>query len=131
MREIKFRAWDKRTKKMVYKESDYSDDMEFDEFYRAVCTLYCDISEIAECYEFIPMQYTGLKDKNGKEIYEGDIVEWLQDEGRPISLQRVEWFENGWSPFGYWQGHYQNNNKTILWEVVGNLYEQPNLLTNK
>ena len=52
MREIKFRAWDKETKSMIYNP------LGFPELYPT--------NEL--------MQYTGLKDKNGQEIYEGDIL---------------------------------------------------------
>ena len=67
MREIKFRAWDKKLKEFndILRMTLDGDRIEEDD--------YGNMPNMKD--DIILMQYTGLKDKNGKEIYEGDIVE--------------------------------------------------------
>lgn len=124
MREIKFRAWDKDLKRWT----NYSIADDLPRFY----------DKHAECWEtdqegerFILCQYTGLKNYNGKEIYEGDIV-------------RSEWFL-GWIGVA----KYLDNNQSFVFEsidknyrgsrvslgrteqyvkILGNIYENPELL---
>ena len=75
-------------------------------------------------------QYTGLKDRNGKEIYESDIVkgahrsneEWAQ-------LQKVTYF-NGCFMFGNWNAQEYFNKHTHI-EVIGNIYDNPELLAKE
>ena len=136
MREIKFRAWDKEYEKMTYfddedydynpplvfrldqvfkKDSNYDDYEDFE---------YNDITDKVEI-----MQYTGLHDKNGKEIWEGDILQIDVDKAW------VMWNDK----YGYFQlvpiGDYYFDSDVIGQaleytkpEVIGNIYENKELL---
>lgn len=75
------------------------------------------------------MQYTGLKDKNGKEIYEGDIIKWGGEELPTV----IVWHEgfasfglrrNGWMHTHFFGEAVDNTDC----EVIGNIYENPELI---
>jgi len=113
MREIKFRAWLKEKKKMMN-----VNEINFKER---------DINEAFFCfYEIELMQYTGLKDKNGKEIYEGDIVAWIDSDGN--KRQNKVFFEQG--AFRICNSCFEISEYGEL-EVIGNVYENPELLGEK
>lgn len=111
MREIKFRAWDTRASVMVY-----SDDFD--------CWV---INKRPESWVRM-MQYTGLHDKNGKEIYEGDIVTYPLCTGEPRKGV-VEWTDwgTGYEPFTVC-GKCGDVPQSRAVEVVGNIYENPELI---
>ena len=125
MREIKFRVWDITTRTMDFDPLIYGS------------------NEMGECWinnsikreqdkGIVFMQFTGLKDKNGKEIYEGDILEFetinAQVAGYKNRKGIVEyeeklawWIINGDMPYLLWM-YYREA------KIIGNIYENSNLL---
>jgi len=79
--------------------------------------------------DFTLMQYTGLKDKNGKEIYEGDVIELLNasdNYGTRRNRRVVEW-RAGLCTLGFNLGIGRKRNGCV-YEIIGNIYENPELL---
>jgi len=75
------------------------------------------------------MQYTGFKDRNNKEIYEGDILQWyLTDETTPNGIHVVKWEEFNCGHNGYFTGYGLINDVTNIMQIIGNIYENPELL---
>jgi uncharacterized phage protein (TIGR01671 family) len=129
-REIKFRAWDIELGFMV--DPDYY----FVMFDGSIWFNNCadgedDLTE--QTFKLKIMQYTGLKDKNGKEIYEGDILNNI--EAVDIAWRQVVEFETG----AFWRKDISKGDDSQWefdgwetvgedWEVIGNIYENPELL---
>jgi len=126
-REIKFRAWEIEDRHMSHR-------------------VLIDIREmltagkivVIPTGQYILLQYTGLKDKNGKEIYEGDIIKFaLFEPGievydtsggpAPTHVAVVRWshYVSGFAPMAKRPMDFD----TI--EVIGNIYENPELLRGK
>jgi uncharacterized phage protein (TIGR01671 family) len=127
MREIKFRAWDKYFKKIVEVRS-IGFKLKTIKVIPVKSINKLDIYETT-LDDIELMQYTGLKDKNGVEIYEGDIIEQHEE------LYTVAWNDKMCCFVGYMEDmdyemfSYVLRQKYI--KVVGNIYENKELLNVK
>jgi uncharacterized phage protein (TIGR01671 family) len=136
-RVIKFRAWDKRNEEMC-EVININFKMNL---IGVICidrsTVYMDSSQpmtdrlyAIERVEL--MQYTGLNDKNGKEIYEGDIIKY--NEGKTLSRAKmvVKWQQGSlsYSLLAFKEDWAYELGECIsdTLEVIGNIYENPDLL---
>ncbi|MEE8208862.1 MAG: YopX family protein [Nitrosomonadaceae bacterium] len=115
MRDIKFRAWDKDTKEMLAAQT-----ME------QLLTKSPLLEYEVDCLEL--MQYTGLEDNNGVEIYEGDIIKKGIGTSFPTNCL-VKWLNDGWVA-GAANLHPLMSNKVLVsrCEIIGNIYVSPELL---
>jgi len=149
MREIKFRAWDSVLRRMRNPEefaikpngnqSGWFIERDITPNTWRIC------GEFNDSPTIILMQYTGLKDKSGKEIYEGDIVKYGDDE--PRKIEQVRWgsfadccvggetwilgpdaYQKGaiWQP-AIWY-HWDDDPAENTIEIIGNIYENLELL---
>ena len=137
MREYKFRVWDTENKEMLkVQELDFEDT-----FYGGRLSIRTDqYNDYFDIEDMILMQYTGLKDKNGKEIYEGDIVKvkLYKGEEEKYFIGKVEYFGSNFIVDA------DNNSEYHIYdldgfgidyryhledcEVIGNIYDNPELL---
>lgn len=125
-RTIKFRFWDKKDKRIVYLlKPAYHEGI-------GAITMYSP-TPIEEGFEL--MQFTGLLDKAGKEIYEGDIAVvrtlhdgdeyvWNSDKQQAIPF-KISWNERHCS-FDF--GNSCLMQRPYDYEIIGNIYENPELL---
>lgn len=142
-REIKFRVWDKKTN--CYDDFNCikidGNGVVFDKDYDWQEEIWYDKAD--EEHNFVIEQYTGLKDKNGKEIYEGDIVRYLSYRKEYIGQIMFDFVDDsegyyvekhyGWGirrdNYNLSLGDYADDNmKCELVEVIGNIHENPELL---
>lgn len=122
-RSIKFQFWDTKDLKMIDWLTALQTTYNSGDFPVANLLYYLMTSD-----RFIKRQFTWLLDKNGKEIYEGDICSGHGDGNGTIQ----------WSDFDGWYEYvFGDENSIGIWEVkwdlsvIGNLYQNPELLTNK
>lgn len=142
-RDIKFRIYDTDEKEMFYQE-----DIDYIDFFTGIVFI-----REEDGYDYLIdsrsdgklMQYTGLKDKNGKEIYEGDILrckclkkcklDSCAEKVIQYKNSLIEWWESGCN-LGYRLRDSKGKTmmikpthlNTMEVEVIGNIYENPELL---
>ena len=135
MREIKFRAWNTEIKKWEFVTTGEDSSKEEAEKNHFTTSVACVFGGNNHC---VIQQYTGLLDKNGVEIYEGDIVADKKIDGSIYQKEEVKWGTynvgcNDEYDF-YVNGAYVENEYMYSsmidgsCEVIGNIYENPELL---
>ena len=112
----KFRAWYKNSQTWVY---------------FAIGEMWTDLGK--EIYSHLCIEgatfyfYTGLKDKNGKEIYEGDVVIASRDDYTHKGNVVIKWNDEA---AGFMLGYIDNLMSIYYeYEIIGNIHENPELLT--
>jgi uncharacterized phage protein (TIGR01671 family) len=116
-REIKFRVWDRVSGTM----------RNWDYYWNVFC------ADIFESDYLTPLQYTGLHDKNGKEIYEGDIIGVPNPDCKYVVMFGVvrvpdnEWYSDN-TVAGFYlreisNGRYHHMDLEDYHEIIGNIYE--------
>ena len=136
MKEIKFRAWNTKKKEMIYQSGDFFAYGDEETYYRSCgwSDMNKGIMSFYEC-EGILMQFTGLKDKKGEEIYEGDIVKaWSQGVSAIGEVSRR--IDGLWIIYPAYQkqtmwGLMPDKDGTTTVEVIGNIWNNPELLEAK
>ncbi len=121
MREISYRAWDRINKEMVYDIQKAYDD-QYGNFHERCFWDYLDPGEGNE-KQYDIMQYTGLKDRKGEKIFEGDVLEICRFEEPIYKVVKYVW--HGFTT-SKGDNVYFPSEKRV--QIVGNIYETPELM---
>lgn len=113
-RVIKFRVWDQILKQYLQRCEIYD--------------CYVDFHNQSDCSmnDLVFQQFTGLKDRNGREIYEGDIVE--SDDGMELISFKCGCFLIGDDKSFFDEVMSNHRNQAFGLEIIGNIFENPELL---
>lgn len=133
-RERKYRAWHPELKEMVYSH----DEIVWDKREFFLMCFPVGFSHYPQDNKWIIMDWTGLKDKNGKDIYEGDILHCHEYDSSDTGHRIVQTFKNavvGFSDGNYYyypKGNMRMPHQLLMYayqpEIIGNIHEHAHLI---
>ncbi len=136
MRVLKFRAWDTLAKQFIYPDRGYQG-----HFILTLNGQFHNLQNGSGGDEYVVQQWTGLKDRDGKEIYEGDIIRYeypeqprysrkgYENPNLPDNMSVIRWTREGEDNHPGFR-IYDLNGQGGKIEVIGNTFEHPELLKN-